>query len=58
MGSYFQITIPQEVEIYNPREIESECGIDVTGFYWNSRQIKCDVKDRIIKVSNGFEQDT
>jgi len=45
MGSYFQITLPKEIEVSDARIIDRKCDYNVTGFYWQSRQLMCDVSD-------------
>jgi len=42
-GSYFVITIPKELEIFEERDIERKCDYDVEGFEWNSRRLNCRV---------------
>ena len=54
MGSYFQITLPKEIEVSDARIIDRKCDYNVTGFYWQSRQLMCDVSDQVITVRNGF----
>jgi hypothetical protein len=52
--SYFEITIPEEVEIWDEDDLERKCDYNVQGFDWNSRQINCKVWENKIKIYSAF----
>ena len=51
--SYLRIVIPDEVRIYDEKELERECNYDLSGF--TSRRISCKVRGKIIEIRNGFD---
>jgi hypothetical protein len=53
-GSYFVITLPDDVGVYSERDIERKCDYNVVGFATNSEKINCKVNGNRITVSNGF----
>jgi hypothetical protein len=53
-GSYFEITLPDDIEIYSEREIEKKCDYNVNGFASNSIKLNCKVNGNKITIRNGF----
>jgi hypothetical protein len=52
--SYLRIVLPDEIRVYDERELEKNCNYNLAGF--TSNRISCKVNGNVIFINSGFNQ--